>query len=391
MMSISIWIRTGISGIALCVAGPVVAQDLRDIPQKTNTSVTGPNSQVRVQTKQGGQVQGPPAPLETQLRDTPPDDLIAPQQSQPRPQVQSQPVQARSDQPQPKAAAPRSQTRQQTDAPTLTPATLRQTPPVERAPTASVTSAPPLPASVSADQNNEPVAPPAADSPSLVEPSAQAGAEPSYLPSTGAASSGMAQAEAIPADEGPLWPWALGGLIVVGLGGAFMMRRRPATAGGFELGQTPWRDELDKEAPLPDITVAKPVGRRLPDVKIPQAPISVAPTPAPVTGAAIPVAPPPPPPEPAKATVNESGLIVSRVRRPVEMEPGGSVMAEPMQAPPPAPPPPQPAEARVANDGRIVSGRRASEFGAPPPEPKRKRPRKELPGGGMSFGYKVQR
>ena len=384
MTSISIWVRTGISGIALCVAGPVVAQDLRDIPQKTNTNVTGPNSQPRVQTKQGGQVQGPPAPLETQLRDTPPDDLIVPQQSQPRPQVQSQPVQTRPNQPQPKAVAPRSQTRQQTDTPASTPSTPRQVAPIERVPTASMPTTSPLPASVPADQSDKPVGPPTADTPSQVEPSAQTGAEPSYLPSTGPAPSGLTQAEAIPADEGPLWPWALGGLILVGLGGAFMMRRRPAAAGGFELGQTPWRDELDKEAPLPDITVAKPIGRRLPDVKIPQAPMPVASTPTSVTSTAAPVVPPPP--EPAKATVNESGLIVSRMRRPVEMEPGGSVMAEPIQAPPP-----QPTEARVANDGRIVSGRRASEFGGPPPEPKRKRPRKELPGGGMSFGYKVQR
>lgn len=378
MTSYSIWMRTGVAGIALSLATPALAQDIRNIPQKTDTTVTGPVAQPKVQSKQGGAVQGPPAPLETQLRDTPPDDIIVPQQSQPRPQAQPQPapVGAQPSQPQASGTAPQRQTRTPPPARTAP----QQGAPVTRVPISNG-ALPPVDTAPGGDVSAAPVG----DGAPSLTPERQTTPEPSYLPSVGSSTSGLAPAEAAPANDGPLWPWALGGLLLVGLGGAFMMRRRPAAAGGgLNLGQTPWRDELDKDAPLPDTTVAKPVGRRLPDVKIPQAPAA---------RAAAPVAappPPPPPPEPVKAVANESGLIVSKVRRPVEAEPGGSVMAEPMQAQPA--PPPQPASPRVANDGRIVSGRKASELGGPPPTPRRKRPRKELPGdGGMSFGYKVQR
>ena len=385
MTSPILWMRAGVAGIALCVAAPALAQDIRNIPQKTDTTVTGPVAQPKAQSKQGGGVQGPPAPLETQLRDTPPDDLIVPQQSQPRLQTQPQPVQVRPVQPQPGASRQQSRTAPSAQTPTQT--VPRQAMPATRVPAAAVAGTSPSSEPASPANDDQSVASPTVDAP-LVEPRTQVTPEPSYLPSIDSSATELAPVEAAPTDEGPKWPWVLGGLLIVGLGGAFMMRRRPAAAGGFELGQTPWRDELDKDAPLPDTTIAKPVGRRLPDVKIPQAPGMIPRAAAPV------VAPPPPPPspEPVKAAVNESGLIVSRVRRPVEMEPGNSVMTEPMQAPPPAPAAPQPAETRVANDGRIVSGRRASEFGGPAPTPKRKRPRKELPGGGgMSFGYKVQR
>lgn len=371
MTSHNIWLRAGVAGLALSIAAPVAAQDLRDIPQqKTDTSVTGPVAQPRVQSKQGGAVQGPPAPLETQLRDTPPDDVIVPQQPRPQvqPQTQPQPVQVQPAQPRAGSVAPQRQ------APASTRVMPREQTPATRAPMGAV-AAPTV-----AGSDAVPTTPlPGSDASPDAGGEAQANPEPSYLPSVGASPT-VAPAATAPAGDGPLWPWALGGLVLVGLGAAFMMRRRPAAAGGgLNLGQTPWRDELDKDAPLADTTVAKPVSRPLPPVNIPQAPVKAAPAPA-----------APPPPEPAKATTNESGLIVSRVRRPVE--PNGSVMAEPMQAAPPAPPPsPEPAKPRVANDGRIVSGRRASELGGPPPVPKRKRPRKELPGGGMSFGYKVQR
>lgn len=380
MTSHFIWMRTAVAGIALFFAAPVAAQDLRDIPQqKTDTTITGPVAQPKVQAKQGGQVQGPPAPLETQLRDTPPDDIIAPQQPQLRPQTQSQPapVQVQSAQPRASGTAPQRQLR----VPAPTERAPQQVTPATRAP--ATTAAPPP---VAAAPDGEGAGVPAPNAAPSATPDPSVTAAPSYLPNVDTSASNLAPADAAPAKDGPLWPWALGGLALVGLGYAFMMRRRPAAAGGgLNLGQTPWRDELDKDAPLPDRTVAKPVGRRLPDVKIPQAP-------APVAAAPVAAPPPPPPPEPVKATANESGLIVSKVRRPVETSPGGSVMAEPMQAPPAPPPPPQPAQPRVANDGRIVSGRKASELGGPPPTPRRKRPRKELPGdSGMSFGYKVQR
>lgn len=382
MTSFSSWARAGVAGIALYAAVPVAAQDLRDIPQKTDTSVTGPVAQPKASTKQGG-VQGPPAPLDTQLRDSVSDAPVV----QPRPQLQvpqAQPQQVTPNQSQPRQVAPTQQPRVNApQAPRTAPQ--RQTTAPERN----------VPAPVLPDETNGTSAANPLDTPMTDgNPSANV-ANPFPDNATVAPSVALDEENAVQTptqNDAPIWPWALGGLALLGLGGYFLTRRNAVAEGGIKFGETPWRDELDQGAPMPETNVAKPVARTLPNVKIPQPPgarpavpaANAAPTPAPTMM---------PEPEPAKAQVNESGLIVSKMRRPVEPGAGQGVMAEPMQAPPPpAQTAPAPPEARVASDGRIVSGRRASELGGQPPRARRKRASKPLPGdSGMKFGYKVQR
>ncbi len=357
MTSLPPAVRALLAGAALSCAIPAAAQDIRDIPQKIDTRVTGP-----VQPKQGREVQGPPAPLETQLRDTPPDEPIVRQpQSQPQLQVPQQtPPQARPVPAQPArvrgsaapAPAPRVQGPQPARPEAVAPA--RQAAPA--ADTAPGQDAAPMPLPDGAAPTGPLAVPPAATPPAATldpgtPPVLDEGAE-TAAPS--GASSGML-------------PWGLGGAGLLVLGGlAYAMTRRRRTAapgardyGGIALGQQP---EADALGPVAAPAVRKPAG----SMAAPQSTRPSAPPPP-----AAPVAAPPPPPVKAAS----DGRIVSRIRAP--LDDGAAVSAAPPPArPQPAAPPPVPV--KPASDGRIVSRLKVGDIAGeeappPPPHPPRRR------------------
>lgn len=343
MTSQFLQLRAGIAGAALslamiCAAGVVgvgaaSAQDIRDIPQKTTTSVTGPATSTQSQPRRG--VQGPPAPLETQLSDTPPDEPIVRQPTQPAPQ--------------PHQVAPLTvpeRAPQRTEAPT--PATPRATPPPAGAATRPVLTSP----------VGESI--PVAADPATVAP-ADTGL---MLPTTSAPLPDIDSAASEPVDgtiaappasnDTDMLPWALGGSGLLGLAslGIWALRRRKqgvatSTGYGIELGQEPYRDVLD-ESVAPDPVLAK-AGKSAPE----PAPQS---SPTPVLA--------PAPTAPVKPT--SDGRIVSRIKATVETMPPPEARAIP------------PAPVQPAADGRIVSRLKVSDFideeAVPPPPPQRRRP-----------------
>ena len=375
MTSSSFRLRTALAGSALVLAalgsGPLGAQDLRDIPQKTNTSVNAPAPQPKTPSRQGREVQGPPAPLETQLRDTPPDEPVF-RAPAPAPQQQAPvaPTVTRTAPGSGTAATPPAQT--QRAAPARTSAPLQQSQPRGTAPGATPTTSPTATAPVAGNAvtSGEGAALPA--SPTGVATAPSPASDLTSFPTSatdGAAvtDSGATDTLAPPApDNTPVMPWALGAAAILGLGGlAYMVTRRrkgvPAASaagyGGIELGQTPFADELSESEAAAPITNAL----KTPKPKAPPEPAMVAP--APVAQSA--------PPEPVKPTAD--GRIVSRIRAPA---PSAHIPAAPQAAQTPrAAEPPQPV--KPASDGRIVSRLKVSDIveePAPPPPPQRRSP-----------------
>ncbi len=365
-------LRPWIAGAALCCAVPVAAQDIRNIPEKIDTRVTGP-----AQTKPGREVQGPPAPLETQLRDTPPDEPIARQPS-PQPPVQIRP---RATTPEPAAserqaeAMPRGTSRpaQRTMVPATVAPDQRQAEPAVAAPAAGAaqTTAPvpmgggviPSASDVPATPVNAPTVGNSADLDIAADP----------------------EATNIAAKPGPNgMPWMIGGAAVallVGFGYALTRRKRNALAGasdygGIEFGQTPDAKAL---GPVPSPIARQPAERE-------------APPPQPRSAAA---STPPPPPPPPLVKPSSDGRIVSRLRAGADEPPPPALGPRPVSPTPSAPPAPPP-PVIPASDGRIVSRLKVSDLveeeaaPSPPPPPPPARRRTGPAVRTVSVGYSVK-
>lgn len=372
--------------LALMASAPLAAQDLRDIPQKTTTSVTGPAPQTKAQPKQGRQVQGPPAPLETQLRDTPPDEPVFRAPVTPAPQqVPANPPVTRTTSSTTSGATPRSATPSvERPAPSRTSATSPSQPrnimPSAAAPAAGNAVTGEEGAGLQAPRDN----PVTSDVPATDLTTFPTSATPANATDGGAVTgSGLNEAVTPPdAGSGSTLPWAFGGAALLGLGGLayiFTRRRRGASApvaagyGGIELGQTPFADELTPSAAAAPITNALKAPK-------PKAPAQVAPVmraPASAPPASNPITPvmatpsAPSLPEPVKPTAD--GRIVSRIKAP---RGDAHIPAAPQAAPAQrATQPPEPVKS--ASDGRIVSRLKMSDIvdePTPPPPPQRRGP-----------------
>ena len=362
-------LRALIAGVALCWVMPAAAQDIRNIPEKIDTRVTGP-----VQPKQGREVQGPPAPLETQLRDTPPDEPVV-RQPAPQPQVPIQPrassespVSGRQAEPLPRGIA---RPAQRTAAPAAAAPDQRQMQPNATAPAVgAMQGASPAPAAGDAPipVTGLPDAPTAAPA-VAVDGAPNIAAEPE---------AGAANISAKPASDGLVW--ALGGVVLALLGGvgyALMRRKRTAPAGasdfgGITFGQTPDAKAL---GPVPSPIARQPAERE-------------APPPQPRSAAA---STPPPPPPPVKPS--SDGRIVSRLRAGADEPPPPAPGPRPVSPTPSAPPAPPPVI--PASDGRIVSRLKVSDLveeeAAPPPPPPPPARRRTGPAvRTVSVGYSVK-